>query len=92
MLGVRVLLPEYGSIQDLLDPLTVQPRLPTAPDRGHVIRDLRHSVIVRPGLLLARRLAVVLDLQVLRGVRAGGGEDPGVNINLTERQPVTPET
>ena len=73
---LRVLVPEYGSIQDLLDPLTVQPRLPTAPDRGHVIRDLRHPVIVRPDLLLARRLAVVLNLQVLRCVRAGGGEDP----------------
>ena len=72
---VEVLLPEYGGVQDLLDPLTVQPGLPAAPDRGHVIRDLRHPVIVSPGLLLARRLTVVLHLQVLRGVRAGGGED-----------------
>ena len=88
---MEVLLPEYGGVQDLLDPLTVQPGLPAAPDRGHVIRDLRHPVIVRPGLLLAWRLTVVLDLQVLRGVRAGGGEDTGVYFNLTERQPVTPE-
>ena len=89
---VEVLVPEYGGVQDLLDPLTVQPCLPAAPDRGHVIRDLRHPVVVAPGLLLARGLAVVLHLQVLRGVRAGGGEHSGVNINLTERQPVTPET
>ena len=34
---------------------------------------------------------MVLNLQVLRSVGAGGGEHSGVNINLTERQPVTPE-
>ena len=36
-------------------------------------------------------LAVVLDLQVLGSVRAGAGEDPGVYLNLTERQVVTSE-
>ena len=92
MMVYMVFLPEYCGVEDLLDPLTVQPCLPAAPDRGHVIRDLRHPVVVTHGLLLARGLAVVLHLQVLRGVRAGGGEHSGVNINLTERQPVTPET
>ena len=29
---VLVMLPEYGSVQDLLDPLTVQTGLPAAPD------------------------------------------------------------
>ena len=90
VLVVVLELPEYGGVEDLLDPLTVQPCLPAAPDRGHVIRDLRHPVVVPHGLLVARWLAVVLHLQVLRGVRAGGGEHSGVNINLTEGQPVTP--
>ena len=85
--------PEQGGVQGLLQPVAVQAALPAAPHGAHVVTELRSP---GPGSLASlattRRLAVVLDLKVLGSLWAGAGEHPGVDINLTERQVVTPET
>jgi len=77
-------LQQFYLIDNVLDLVYVQTSVSVIPDCTHVVTDPG-----QPGVslsLLAWRLAVVLDLQVLWSGRAGGGEELRVDLHLAQRQ------